>query len=199
MFFIINLPINLWAEDPLFYLNYIRQKAGLISLSENPLLNKAALNHARYLVAKGIISHFEEQGPYFTGETPGDRLDFVGYAYNYIFENISQGDESWTESIDYLLAGIYHRCNFLSFKIQEIGLARIDNIFVYELALPTDQTPFILNNPSVIKWPEEGTVIPPGFYFEEPDPLPDIGVSGYPISIHFNPFRVKEVKLLIRA
>ena len=32
---------------------------------------------------------------------------------------------------------------------------------------------------------------PTVFYEEHPDPLPGIGVSGYPISISFNPYYFK--------
>jgi len=42
-------------------------------------------------------------------------------------------------------------------------------------------------NPDVIIWPYDGAEnIPPAFYEEYPDPLPDYGVSGYPLSIQFN-------------
>jgi len=37
--------------------------------------------------------------------------------------------------------------------------------------------------------------IPPAFYDELPDPLPDHRVSGFPISIQFNPYYVHRVKL----
>ena len=46
-------------------------------------------------------------------------------------------------------------------------------------------------NPELVFWPvEDGTDIPPVFYEESPDPLPDYSVSGYPVSIQFNPYYV---------
>lgn len=43
-------------------------------------------------------------------------------------------------------------------------------------------------NPDVVVWPAPDTVgIPPAFYEEDPDPLPDYAVSGYPVSVQFNP------------
>jgi len=43
-------------------------------------------------------------------------------------------------------------------------------------------------NGDVIVWPGENSKdIPPAFYEEAPDPLPDYDVSGYPVSIQFNP------------
>ncbi len=51
-------------------------------------------------------------------------------------------------------------------------------------------------NPEVIVWPANGANdIPPAFFEESPDPLPDFSVSGYPISIEFNDFYVSEVQL----
>ena len=41
--------------------------------------------------------------------------------------------------------------------------------------------------PQIVVWPPDGaTGQPPAFAAEEPDPLPDLLVSGNPISIHFN-------------
>jgi hypothetical protein len=43
-------------------------------------------------------------------------------------------------------------------------------------------------NPQLVIWPpENGSDIPPAFYEESPDPLPSFSVSGYPISVQFNP------------
>lgn len=53
------------------------------------------------------------------------------------------------------------------------------------------------NNPSMVVWPVEGDQnIPPAFFEESPDPLPHYSVSGYPISIQFNPLMFKEIELL---
>ncbi|WP_459869737.1 CAP domain-containing protein [Endothiovibrio diazotrophicus] len=51
-------------------------------------------------------------------------------------------------------------------------------------------------NPSWVLWPPDGALrVPPAFYDEVPDPLPDYAVSGYPISIQFNDRRMSEVQL----
>ncbi|RLJ17452.1 hypothetical protein DJ031_14100 [bacterium endosymbiont of Escarpia laminata] len=43
-------------------------------------------------------------------------------------------------------------------------------------------------NPEIVLWPPKDAVnIPPAFYSEDPDPLPDYEVSGYPVSIQINP------------
>ncbi|MCP4755206.1 MAG: CAP domain-containing protein [Proteobacteria bacterium] len=44
------------------------------------------------------------------------------------------------------------------------------------------------SNPSIVVWPAEGADDAPVVFYEEiPDPLPDISVSGYPVSIQLNP------------
>ena len=44
------------------------------------------------------------------------------------------------------------------------------------------------NNPDVVIWPAANSYdVPPAFFEESPDPLPNYSVSGYPVSIQFNP------------
>ncbi len=41
--------------------------------------------------------------------------------------------------------------------------------------------------PEVVLWPAPGAGdVPPAFFVEEPDPLPDLEVSGFPLTIQFN-------------
>ena len=52
-------------------------------------------------------------------------------------------------------------------------------------------------NPDIIVYPyEEQREVPPVFYAEDPDPLPDYDVSGFPISVEFNDYFYKNVTLL---
>ncbi len=51
-------------------------------------------------------------------------------------------------------------------------------------------------NPDFVVWPSVGArEVTPVFFEEDPDPLPDMDVSGYPLSLHFNPGKVKTVSL----
>jgi len=53
-----------------------------------------------------------------------------------------------------------------------------------------------MNNPKVIVYPYDGQdEVPPAFYSEIPDPLPDYEVSGFPVSIMFNDYYFKEIHL----
>ena len=52
------------------------------------------------------------------------------------------------------------------------------------------------NNRDIILYPYTGqTDIWPAFYNESPDPLPKYKVSGFPVSVQFNPANYKSVKL----
>ena len=51
-------------------------------------------------------------------------------------------------------------------------------------------------NPKIILYPYDGQQeVPPAFYEEVPDPLPDHTVSGFPVSIMFNDYFFEEVTL----
>ncbi len=52
------------------------------------------------------------------------------------------------------------------------------------------------HNPKIILYPYDGqTEVPPAFYNETPDPLPDYEVSGFPVSVVFNDYFFKKVRL----
>ncbi|MCB1734193.1 MAG: CAP domain-containing protein [Gammaproteobacteria bacterium] len=54
---------------------------------------------------------------------------------------------------------------------------------------------FALKQPEVVVWPPADMQdVPPAFFDESPDPLPDHEVSGYPISVSINPYRVGTVR-----
>lgn len=42
-------------------------------------------------------------------------------------------------------------------------------------------------NPKWLVWPKNGSTVPPVFYEEMPDPLPNCDASGYPVHIQINP------------
>ncbi len=52
-------------------------------------------------------------------------------------------------------------------------------------------------NPDTILYPyNKQKEVPPAFYSETPDPLPDYDVSGFPVSVEFNDYYFKEVTLI---
>ncbi|HIE00162.1 MAG TPA: CAP domain-containing protein [Thiotrichaceae bacterium] len=52
-------------------------------------------------------------------------------------------------------------------------------------------------NPNIVQWPADGdNDVPPAFFEESPDPLPDYSVSGYPVSLQFNPLTFSDVNII---
>ena len=224
MRFIFLIFTFLFASD-ISLLNEFRLKAGLNVLRMNRYLNESAQNHAKYLYYNHFLGHYEKDGySYFTGETPFTRVIFVGYPSRFVVENISKGQKNFNESIENLFSAIYHRLGFLNFNVNEIGYAKVGDVFVYNLGNSviseycnenSARSGFIVckdksrlvpkevfysiqkQNAKVILWPYHGMrEVPVVFYEEHPDPLPDYGVSGYPISISFNPSYYQHIKLL---
>ncbi|MGQ4808016.1 hypothetical protein NKDENANG_01383 [Candidatus Entotheonellaceae bacterium PAL068K] len=72
-------------------------------LRKNDFLQRSSYNHARYLTINHVRGHFERKGMRgFTGVTPGDRAQHVGYAANDVLENVSYGGRDVKDSIDAL-------------------------------------------------------------------------------------------------
>ncbi len=115
------------------------------------------------------------------------RFGFLSLSYNEI--GIGINSELYTYDMgnthldqlcrehSYSSGGYYYNvCNDKDKKIE------IDE---YELA----RDKIKMEAPEIILWPPVGGIdIPPVFYGENPDPLPDDGMTGYPISIEFNDY-----------
>ena len=72
-------------------------------------------------------------------------------------------------------------------KSHKIGKKRFEEVRAYNRK----------NNPKIIFYPYDGQrEVPLAFYHESPDPLPDYDVSGFPVSVAFNDFYVKSVRLI---
>ena len=226
-------------EQAYAYLNQLRKGTGMVLFSPNHQLERAALNHANYLVDHLETGHYETLGEFgFTGVEPKDRALYAGYQSLMVSENVSSGESTSVEAIDALMSAIYHRMSFLDFVNNEVGIG------IGQASPPTSYNAYVFNmgnsehntlcqgpafsgigqyytgicspdvgistsiynattiaaqnhNPPIVIWPIEGDQnISPAFFEESPDPLPDYSVSGYPVSIHFNPSMFKKIKLL---
>jgi len=228
------------SKRTLLYLNQLRVGAGLIPLLPNNKLKNAAENHASYLIVNGLIGHYEKKGKKgFTGIYGSERSLKSGYETSMVIENISNNNFTYKESIDGLMAAIYHRFGFLDFHIDEIGIGvqqsqsdKSKTAFVYDMGsrklvqlCSKDNTPhygmYIDNicmdktkkinislfnktlyqsryrNKELIIYPFAGQKdVPPAFYDELPDPLPNYSVSGFPISISFNESYFKTINMI---
>ena len=216
--------LNIKQEEStsLQYLNKLRTKAGLIPFQLHKTLTKAAKNHANYLTNHLTYGHKEEKKfKDFTGVYGSDRIQEVGFSAPQVIENVAANNKNAKESIDGLFAAIYHRMAFLDFRSDIIGIGVSQNrthpsntAFVYDMssksleqlykqAIITQEqlTKAIESNKNknhkMVIYPyDKQRDVPPAFFDELPDPLPNHRVSGYPISISFNPAIYKNAKLL---
>ncbi|CAA6826056.1 MAG: Putative periplasmic protein [uncultured Sulfurovum sp.] len=218
-----SIDVNNQEQKALTYLNTLRKGAGLVPFHSQTQLNTAAKNHANYLTNHLTFGHREEpQHPDFTGEFASSRVTHAGYATHQVIENVSTHNLSYKESINGLFAAIYHRLAFLDFRSDAIGIGISQNqhtktqtAFVYDMSsnaleslykntknisLKHITTALERNkklNKNVVIYPFNGQKeVPPAFFDELPDPLPEHRVSGFPISISFNSYYHKEAKLL---
>lgn len=222
---IYSLLLSLPLLADITYLNEIREDAKLNILLENTALKKSAKNHVTYLYQNDLhISHEQTKKNFFSGRWPWDRALYTGYGTSIVSENISEGPETHTESVDMLMLAIYHRFGFLDFNIDEVGIFKNDNIFVYNMGnsyirkacdkdgdlsvefcetkkMKKSEAPNVYkiekNNPDYVIYPPENSYYNlPAFYDETPNPVPDLKASGNPISIQFNPSKTNSVEII---
>jgi len=208
--------------NTLNYLNKLRTKAGLIPFQSHNILKKASQNHANYITNHLTYGHKEEKKfKDFTGLYASDRIQEVGFSAPQVIENVSANNKNYKESVDGLFAAIYHRMAFLDFRSDIIGIGVSQNrthpshtAFVYDMSAKALEKLYKQNNITqklltkaiesnknrnhkMVIYPyDRQKDVPPAFFDELPDPLPNHRVSGYPISISFNPATYKNAKLL---
>lgn len=87
--------------------------------------------------------------------------------------------------------------SFSGYGTYYTGICADETFKIAEGDYNTSHTTIVANNPSVVLFPpQNGTDIPPVFYEESPDPLPNYSVSGYPVSISFNNYFVTSANLI---
>ncbi len=192
----VELLSETFEDAGLAHLNRYRNLAGMTQFTSNSNLNKAAQNHASYQVTNNLYTHYEQSSHVgFSGKTPFDRDLEAGYSHGDISENIYAGDVTPERSMDILFSNIYHRLAFLDFGFDEIGFGMqssesydFKKVYTYEMGRENLRSFNDAQNPKVVLWPYENQQdVMPVFYEERPDPLPECSVSGYPISMQFNP------------
>lgn len=218
-----KLNIQVEEQNALNYLNSLRIGAGLVPFQSQHQLNKAARSHANYLTNHFTYGH-QQQAIHkdFTGKFASSRVTHAGYATPLVIENVSTHNQNYKESINGLFSAIYHRLAFLDFRSDAIGIGisqhrhqKQQTAFVYNMSSKTLETLYKKNknassteinqalnsnkkrNQNVVIYPfnkQQG--VPPAFFDELPDPLPEHKVSGFPISVSFNSAFHKEGKLL---
>ena len=187
------------ALDGRNWINYRRAQAGVPTVTENVLINNAALGHSEYLRTNNLMSHDQKPGSQgFTGATLKDRLNAAGYiipvngyAYGEVISGTSNGDGFYMA--EELITAIYHRFVMFEPKFREIGTGAARSAggyhyFTADFAARGGFGPGIAVN-SIVTWPYSGqAAVTPNFMSdsEDPDPVQGINEVGYPISVHAN-------------
>lgn len=97
--------------------NRLRQARGLAPVSPNPVLAKAAAQHACDMAQRGLMSH---RGTRTTG--PAQRVKALGYRPTITAENIAAGPFSLQRVLNEWNRSAGHRDNILISQMSEVGI-----------------------------------------------------------------------------
>ena len=201
-----TLSLNYIFASPLSYINSIRKSSGLMPLSYNSNLALAAKKHAIYVNKTKEFSHYERKtSKYYFASTPWYRIVKAGYKTKVVVENITFVERNYKESIDNLMATVYHRLAFLYNQIDNIGYAKSGTIFVYDMSNSKDIVPATLFNKAINKMKRESKDIIVYPYKNQKN-VPILGAEetprflystfGHPITATFNSGYYKNIRLL---
>ena len=168
------------------------------ALARNAVIDTAAQGHSDYQRINNVVTHDQTSGKTgYTGARLQDRLQNAGYVFgspNAIGEVISAtSNGSGFYMAEELITAIYHRFVIFEPVFKEIGAGAATTSANYSYFTAD----FVANNGygtgiaagTIVTWPFNGqTQVPNNFNsdYEEPDPVPDRSVVGYPVSVHTN-------------
>lgn len=186
------------ATDGLNWINYRRGQIGMPALTRSSVIDTAAQGHSDYQRINNVVTHEQTAGKSgFTGVRLQDRLQNAGYVLgqpNAIGEVISAtSNDTGFYMAEELITAIYHRFVIFEPVFKEIGTGAATTSASYNYFTAD----FVTNNGygtgiaagTIVTWPFNGqTQVPNNFNsdYEEPDPVPDRSVVGYPVSVHTN-------------
>jgi hypothetical protein len=121
--------------------NIERKKNGLLSVSEDPRLNSAALEKAKNMFEENYWAHFSP-----SGKDPWGFINGAGYKFTYAGENLAKSFYQSNEVVNAWMASRTHRENILNKHYQNIGIAVLEGtlngekttLVVQEFGTPVD-------------------------------------------------------------
>jgi len=186
------------ATDGFNWINYRRGQVAMSTLTRNSIIDTAAQGHSDYQRINNTVTHVQTAGKTgFTGASLQNRLENAGYRFttpNAIGEVISAttGGTGFNMAEE-LITAIYHRFVIFEPVFREIGTgaATASNNYSYFTADFVTNGSYGAGLPAgtLATWPFNGqTQVTPDFNsdYEEPDPVPNASVVGYPVSVHTN-------------
>ena len=186
------------ATDGFNWINYRRSQVAMSTLVRSSIIDAAAQGHSDYQRINNTVTHVQTAGKTgFTGATLQDRLEAAGYRFttpNAIGEVISATTNGTGFNMaEELITAIYHRFVIFEPVFREIGTgaATASNNYSYFTADFVTSGAYGTGLPAgkLATWPFNGqTQVTPNFNsdYEEPDPVPNAGEVGYPVSVHAN-------------
>jgi len=172
-------------QQALERINQLRTALGVPLLVFNPALNRAAQNHADYfqdnLPASRRDGHGENRDrDGYTGRHPGERAASAGYeGPPRIMEDMAFGAGP-VGSVMMWYDSVFHRIPIVQADVALAGFGHRSDVEVLDVAAVGGfQSARVLT-------PYDGQEnVPRSFNsdFEGPDPVPDDGVVGYPVSL----------------
>jgi hypothetical protein len=184
----------------------IRQDTGVGLLAQNTSLDKAASNHASFLVNNSLVSdaaylttlqpggilggHYENSAlPGYTGASPQARATAAGYAGT-VTELMTFGAASGTDCMASLEDSVYHLIDLIS-PFMDVGLdfnagTGSGSACAIELGVGSSTLGQLPAAGNLVLYPDAGqTNVLPTFYnqAEEPVPAPDLASAGHPVVV----------------
>jgi uncharacterized protein YkwD len=158
-------------------------------------LNEAAQLHADYLSATGAWGHAENDTsqPSYRGDSPGERAEAAGYPIDDNLQSISEligfreSGADASQAVDLWFNTVYHR---LPLAIPELEAVGFGSAGIYDVMLVVSpweapfEAPDFLSNVYPVPG-QRGVPLAFDSDREIPDPVPDGGEVGFPVSLSF--------------
>jgi Cysteine-rich secretory protein family len=177
-------------QQALRLLNHYRQLAGLTPVKLDPKLSAGCLEHANYMVQNegtdamaGLNAHTQRSnlpGASDAGAACAKAADlFIGVS------DVGVAIDGW-------MAGMYHRRPMLDPQLERIGIgyARLpDGMLTAALRFENSRRRDGKNGNWPVAYPADKQAdVPLDYGAETPNPIPNHGTGGYPITLQFPPF-----------
>jgi len=172
------------AEAALERSNCYRNLLGLNPGVLHKKLDNAAQSHADYMQARGQLTHQQAPGTSdYTGEWVWDRMESAGYpleAGHSWGEVVAYGYEP-AAAVDGWVQSVYHRIPFTTPSWKEVGYGQAGLFSAMGIV-----TYWPAESNTAVIYPVDGQLgVPTTFQSDEewPDPAPDHGAVGTPITV----------------
>ncbi len=104
------------AQESILLVNQAREEAGLMPLTESPLLSEVAMAYSNRMATENFYGHEDPEG-----NQAEDRIAAAGYLAQVTAENIAAGQPTAQMVVEGWLESPGHRANIMNPDLREIG------------------------------------------------------------------------------